>query len=313
MKQQAQTWDGLWFAFRESAQNAFRKIGTPLLKALKPSLDSAIKLLGTMEPDFTKWGEKLGGTIEEGLTAVKKFFDSSDKSIFEKFAQLLADVTASAVGKGLKSALDSWATDVATVVQRDIAPHVVMDKGLLTPASYDRPPIVRGADKGLQDRLRAGPNMREGKFTGRSAQSWLPQLRPLADMIASRTGTRLATGGVASGGLGAGLTEFKSKKLAAKEGYSFPFSSRLDDPAKRTTSLLGYRERRQMDMSRRAEVAARLGGREQGDTRIRRGDRKRMQDIQKENIRAKTGVERTNQLLEKLESKFTEAWLTGGN
>lgn len=316
MKQQAQTWDGMWFAFRESAANAFRKIGAPLIKALKPSLDSAIKLLGTMEPDFSKWGEKLGGAITEGIAAAKTFFDNPGLA-FSKFGPAFEDMLVNAVKSGLKRGFDEskeyLSDSLANFINWGNMSNTRFEGGQAKNTNRaTSSPAQRRADAGLQDRMRAaGPSLVvKGNFTGPRAQSWLPQLRPLAEM---QSASRLKGGGITSASFGtAGLTNFKSFQAARRDGVNVPFSSSLDKSAQRTTSLLGYRERRQMDMSRRAEIAARTGGREAGDTKIRRGDRKRMQDIQKANMREKQGVDKTNELLKKLETLFTQAWLTGG-
>ncbi len=80
----------------------------------------------------------------------------------------------------------------------------------------------------------------------------------------------------------------------------------LSQSAVRTTPLLNFRERREADMKRRASIAGQIGRRAPGDTLIRRGDRKRMQEVQREKMREKTGVEQTNSILSVIQKRFDE-------
>jgi hypothetical protein len=70
------------------------------------------------------------------------------------------------------------------------------------------------------------------------------------------------------------------------------------------TPLIRYHERRAFDMAQRAGVQGILGGREPGDTKVRRGDRKRMQEAQRERLREKMGLDKTNSILEAIQKSF---------
>ncbi len=70
------------------------------------------------------------------------------------------------------------------------------------------------------------------------------------------------------------------------------------------TPLIRYHERRAFDMAQRAGVQGILGHREEGDTKIRRGDRKRMQEAQRERLREKMGLDKTNAILESIQKSF---------
>lgn len=128
----------------------------------------------------------------------------------------------------------------------------------------------------------------------------------------------------------AGWTPFKGTKLGAghplvgasmvgnvsmTDRLSGTYKSPLDAPAKRTTSLLPFRERRAMQDALVAEAMV-VGGKNIRQVTpgslgaVRSGDRKRMQEVQRERLRERFGVDKTNQILELIQKRFDE--LVGG-
>jgi hypothetical protein len=112
-----------------------------------------------------------------------------------------------------------------------------------------------------------------------NAPEWFKRAQTRAISRANSMTNSLASGGLASGSLG--------------------------DPARRTTPWLRFRERREFDRARRAgEMAARGGRRAEGDTLIRRGDRRRAKEVIMEREREKQGLEKTNAILTAIQTRF---------
>lgn len=103
--------------------------------------------------------------------------------------------------------------------------------------------------------------------------------------------TGLRSGGLTSGGLTTGS---------------------LASGAVRTTSILSLKERRAFENKRTAELSA-LGVKDAREAKgpnafgaVRRGDRERMREVQKEKLREKMGLEVTNEILKNIQKRFDE-------
>lgn len=314
MVKQSATWNGLWSTFQDSMTNAFRTIGTPLLKTLKPVLKDVTDKLFEMEPDFEAWGTSLGTALKTGLDTVKAFFQNPG-DMLNKFGELLGDVVMKAIqsglGRGMKAIQDKLSDDFANFINwgnmtkgGEFKDGKLVNKNTqITNRHVDVEQRVAAAGSGLRER---------GHFTGPLAQSWFAVGRPLKAFLQDRergsklnalqANASLAQIQGAKGGVGSGLSSWQSMSQRPA------FGSALDGGGRRTTSLLRGRELRAMDRARRAEIAARIGGREVGDTKVRRGDRKRMLDLVRGRMREKEGLEKTNAILERMENKFDAAW-----
>lgn len=120
-------------------------------------------------------------------------------------------------------------------------------------------------------------------------------------------GTKLGAGRPLSG-----ATMVPNQSITDRlRGYQNP----LDAPAARAGFLLPFRERRAMEDARVAELMA-VGGKNVRQSTpgsygaVRSGDRKRMQEVQRERLREKAGVDKTNQILEQIQKRFDA--LVGG-
>lgn len=78
----------------------------------------------------------------------------------------------------------------------------------------------------------------------------------------------------------------------------------------RTTHLIGFRERRELESQQVAaqqasgDRGARAGLAPGGFGAVRRGDRRRMQEVQRERLREKMGIDKTNAILESIQKTF---------
>jgi hypothetical protein len=89
-------------------------------------------------------------------------------------------------------------------------------------------------------------------------------------------------------------------------------TSGLNAPAQRTTSLLALQERRQFENEMVAgQMAAGIKNARKGSVAgafgaVRRGDKERMREVQKEKLREKSGLDKTNSILEAIQVRFDQ-------
>lgn len=125
--------------------------------------------------------------------------------------------------------------------------------------------------------------------------------------------SRLRSGGLFSSSMAKGFGGAES--IFGSDGVRrWKPGTLLDDPAIRNTPLLKMRERKSLENQRVADLMARgatnvrqgISASPGGYNRVSRGDRKRMQEVQRERLREAAGVERSNQLLEAIQKRFDE-------
>lgn len=113
-----------------------------------------------------------------------------------------------------------------------------------------------------------------------------------------------STGGLTSGGLPRGAT-------FSAQGFKAGAIGNLRSSA-RSTSILSIKERREIEDDRVAQLAGQgIRGQRQASSplaygSVRRGDKKRAQVVEREKLREKLGLEKTNSILDAIKARFDQ-------
>lgn len=81
MEAQSGTWERMMDRFKDSIQEALRQFGTPLMEALKPSLDAASNLVFKMAEDMRGSANEFADGVAEAIDILAGFFDNPSSAV----------------------------------------------------------------------------------------------------------------------------------------------------------------------------------------------------------------------------------------
>lgn len=302
MEKQSRTWKGVWSTFRDSIFAAFRAVGEPLIEALKPFMTEFTEKVFALGPTLKSFATILANFIKGGLDLLLEFFNNPGKTI-KKWGNYLLDVLKTVMmklGGFFVQGILAMAPALGTMlgIAPAPAPPSKPDIGLESDETGSafamaRPPRTAKFEKEAEHGLNAFGRRIFSKFA-----SSIPVEEPYSAHI--KTHNHFTKGAY-------GLNTASNSSSFRPDGGIGHFAGPLAQGARRTTSLLGWRERREVDMARRAGIMAHNDGRRPaGDTLVRRGDRARMLELQREKLREKMGLDKTNDILAQIQKRFDE-------
>lgn len=124
---QGQTWEGVTSRFNNTIRNAFRGIGTPLMKSLEPVISNMAKKLVELTPIFEKWGKKLADSVEPVTKYLENFFNNPGAAL-NNFGDTFQRVLVTAITKAMEVLESEMVQSLQTPISDTIANAITYTK-----------------------------------------------------------------------------------------------------------------------------------------------------------------------------------------